>query len=119
MGVGEGLNTERMDRQSRYITGMKEKLFERISKEPDLGISIFDTLKACATTDMNGKIISRIANDMTKYTDLGTFEFEGDLDLGQSLADGIDHYEFYIDSESQMEIMTDLFSLEYGELFVD
>jgi anionic cell wall polymer biosynthesis LytR-Cps2A-Psr (LCP) family protein len=119
MGVGEGLNTERMERQSRYITGMKEKLAERISAEPDLGVSIFDKLKSCATTDMNGKIISRIANYMTKYTDLGTFEFEGDLDLGQSLADGIDHYEFYIDSESQVQVMTDLFSLEYSDLFVD
>jgi anionic cell wall polymer biosynthesis LytR-Cps2A-Psr (LCP) family protein len=112
MGVGEGLNTERMERQSQYITGMKEKLLERLPSEPDLGVSIFDGLKPYATTDINGKKVSRIANYVSEYNDLGTYEFEGELDMGYALADNLEHYEFYPDSESQMEILTELFHLE-------
>jgi anionic cell wall polymer biosynthesis LytR-Cps2A-Psr (LCP) family protein len=112
LGVGEGLNTERMGRQEQYIEGVKAKLGEKLSAEPALGVSIFDELKSYATTDINGKTVSRIANDLAGYTDLGTFGFEGELDLGQSLADGLDHYEFYLDSESQIRILTELFSLE-------
>lgn len=112
MSVGEGLNTERMERQSQYIAGFKKKFMERTSAEPTLGVSIFDELKPVATTDLNGKIVSRIANDIAEYTDLGSYEFEGEIEMGQALADGLDHYEFYIDSESQMQILTKLFSLK-------
>jgi anionic cell wall polymer biosynthesis LytR-Cps2A-Psr (LCP) family protein len=112
MSVGEGLNTERMERQSQYIKGMKEQLCSRLPSEPALGVNIFDELKPYATTDINGKIVSRIANDMEKYADLGSYEFDGELEIGRALADGLDHYEFYLDSESQMQILTELFSLE-------
>jgi anionic cell wall polymer biosynthesis LytR-Cps2A-Psr (LCP) family protein len=112
MGVGEGLNTERMDRQGKYITGLKEKLLSSISTDPTIGVSIFDKLKASATTDIDGNIISRIANAVAVYDDLGTFEFEGELKIGQALADGLDHYEFYPESERRVQILTELFSLE-------
>jgi anionic cell wall polymer biosynthesis LytR-Cps2A-Psr (LCP) family protein len=112
MGVGKGLNTERMDRQSKYITGFKEKLLEMLTADPTLGVSIFDELKVYATTDINGSMVSRIANAMAVYTDLGTYEFEGEFKTGQALADGLDHYEFYPDTESQLKILTELFSLE-------
>jgi anionic cell wall polymer biosynthesis LytR-Cps2A-Psr (LCP) family protein len=111
MTVGDGTNAERMARQSQYLSGMKEKLYERMKSEPDVGITIFDKLKSYAVTDMNGKTISRLANNLTKYKDLGSFEFDGDLEIGQLLEDGLDHYEFYVDSESQIEVMTELFSL--------
>jgi anionic cell wall polymer biosynthesis LytR-Cps2A-Psr (LCP) family protein len=112
MGVGEGLNTERMERQAKYIAGLKEKLLGSFSENPTIGISIFDKLKAFATTDIDGNIVSRIANAVAVYDDLGTFEFEGELKIGQALADGLDHYEFYQDSESRIQILTELFSLE-------
>jgi anionic cell wall polymer biosynthesis LytR-Cps2A-Psr (LCP) family protein len=112
MSVGEGVNTERMDRQGKYITGLKEKLLGSLSTDPTIGVSIFDKLKASATTDINGNIVSRIANAVAVYDDLGTFEFEGEFKIGQALADGLDHYEFYPDSESRIRILTELFSLE-------
>jgi hypothetical protein len=90
---------------------MKEQLSGRLSSEPALGISIFDELESYATTDMDGQAISRLINETTKYTDKGTVEFEGELELGDTLGDGIEHYEFYLDSESQMQVLTDLFSL--------
>jgi anionic cell wall polymer biosynthesis LytR-Cps2A-Psr (LCP) family protein len=111
MNVGEGLNSERMARQSQYLAGVKEKLYERMKSEPDVGITIFDELKSYAVTDMNGKTISRLANKLTKYKDLGSFEFEGELKLGQELGDGLDHYEFYLDEDSYIQLLTEIFSL--------
>jgi anionic cell wall polymer biosynthesis LytR-Cps2A-Psr (LCP) family protein len=112
MGVGEGLNTERMERQSQYIAGLKEKLLDESSTDPTLVVNVFDGLKACATTDLNETIAVRIANYMAGYTDLGSFELEGEFKIGQALADGLDHYEFYPDSESKIQILTEIFSLE-------
>jgi anionic cell wall polymer biosynthesis LytR-Cps2A-Psr (LCP) family protein len=115
MGVGEGLNTERMARQKQYLTAMMGQLKEKFATEPELAVSLFDELSPEATTDMNGNTISRMVNQTLRYTDRGNFDFEGDLELGDTFGDGVDHYEFYLDSENQMQVLTDLFLLEYQE----
>jgi LCP family protein required for cell wall assembly len=115
MGVGEGTNEERMERQSQYMTAMMEQLKGKLDAEPDLALTLFDSLSSEATTNMNGKTVSRLGNDVLQYTDKGKYRFEGSHEVGQALEDGLDHDEFYPDSESLTAVLTDLFSLTFQE----
>lgn len=45
----------------------------------------------------------------------GIREFEGTYKLGQALGDGLDHNEFYIDKESKIQVMTEMYGLEKRE----
>jgi anionic cell wall polymer biosynthesis LytR-Cps2A-Psr (LCP) family protein len=115
MSVGNGTNIERMARQSQYLTALSKQLKGRLRTEPELALTLYDEMYPDATTDMNGNTVSRLANDVLTYTDNGEFQFEGTSEVGQLLEDGLDHVEFYVDSENMMDVMVELFSLEFQE----
>jgi LCP family protein required for cell wall assembly len=112
MGVGTGENPDRMERQKQYLDALLEQAKAQMATEPDLALAIFDELADYATTDLSGKILSKLCNRAAQYENRGTFQFEGTNQLGDTLGDGIEHYEFYLDDGSILRVLTGLFALE-------
>lgn len=111
MGVGEGTNAERMARQRQYMASFFRKVKEKTMEDPKFGLKLWNTLKGCAVSNMNGNVFSRIAQKMLKGEDKGIRTIPGETTLGYVLQDGVEHEEFYADEEALSDVMRDLFSL--------
>ena len=112
MGVGEGTNKERMARQRQYMASFFKRVKEKTAENPRFGIELWNTLKDIAETNMNGNDFSRIAQKLLKGEDKGIHTIQGRTIVGMILQDGKTHEEFYPETTSIREEMSDLFSLE-------
>ena len=111
MGVGEGTNAERMARQRQYMASFFRKVKEKTMENPRFGLELWNALKDCAVSNMNGNAFSRIAQKLLKGTDKGIRTVPGKTVLGYVLQDGVEHEEFYADEDALADVMRDLFSL--------
>lgn len=112
MSVGDGENTSRMRRQRQYMEGFFDKLQGITKEDPEFTINLYNDLVERATTNMPGSLVSDLALDLVDAEDQGVFTFEGSVEIGQHLGDGLDHTEFYLDESSVIEVMTQLYELE-------
>lgn len=111
MNQGQGTNKERMGRQRQYMEGLLNKVRANAMSDSQYANELWKMIREIAVTDMNGNAFSRIANKMIKGEDKGILELKGDTELGTVLGDGIEHEEFYPDSESILSVMKTLYSL--------
>lgn len=111
-GIDDGENLGRMNRQRQFMHAFLEKVQEKVQGDSGFAMDLYGQLKDSATTDINDKQISRMANRFSNYTSMGVFSFEGTVRTGQALGDGVDHAEFYPDEASVIQIMTALYGLE-------
>lgn len=111
-GVGNEENVSRMKRQQQYLKALLKKAKSRMKEDKTFLNSLFNQLQESATTDMTGKTVSRLAAEVSKGTQKEFCELEGKFKLGQALGDGIDHVEFYVDNDSLVKVMTELYSLK-------
>lgn len=114
MNVGGGTNEERMARQHTYLTEFLSQSFAKISSQPRYYYTMFEDLTSIADTNLTGKQISRIAKALTENIRKGFFQFEGESLIGTTLADGLEHAEFYPDETSVIEVLSEIFQLEGG-----
>lgn len=112
MDVDDGTNIQRMRRQREYMDAFKNQFTEKAKTDSKFVLSSFDSMKEYLSTDINGNIVSKLANKLSKYESLGTFTFEGETKLGKALDDNIEHAEFYLDKNSVIETMIKLFNLK-------
>lgn len=110
-GVGEETNAERMARQRQYMASFFRKVKEKTMENPKFGLEMWNTLKDCALSNMNGNVFSRIAQKLLKGEDKGICTIPGKTTLGYVLQDGVEHEEFYADEDGLLDVMRDLFSL--------
>ena len=111
-GVGDEENASRMKRQQQYMTGFFKKLQDKIKSNSNYTTEIFEQLQDKATTDITVGTISNISNIFASGTNKGIYELQGESKVGQSLGDDLDHMEFYVDKDSMVTTMEDLFGIK-------
>ena len=111
MGVGEGLNTERMARQHTYLTAFLDQGMEKLAKTPRYFYDLFENMESFALTNLTGKQLSIIAKALTGNERKGMFSFEGENITGFVLGDGLEHSEYYVEDETLMRELTQVFGL--------
>lgn len=112
MSVGEGTNEERMGRQKQYMDAFLAKVKSISSDDSEFADRLWQSLRSNATTDMIGNDFSRITQMFLSGEDKGILQFEGEHTTGFILGDGVEHEEFYPETQSIVDVMTKLFSLE-------
>ncbi len=112
VGVGNGSNQSRMKRQQQYLKAFISKCMKKWEDSPEFIFHLLQELKADAVTDIRQGELAKIAEETAQAEGRGIFIFQGTLDIGQALGDGINHAEFYADEQSVIEVMTQLYGLE-------
>lgn len=115
MSVGEGTNVERMSRQQQYMEALLDKVRAEVRTNSQYGVELWNMIRDIAESNMNGNAFSRIANKLLKGEDKGILKLQGHTELGHVLNDGLEHEEFYADTASIRDVMTELFSLVPAE----
>ena len=105
-------NGARMRRQRIFMDAFFKQAISEVKSHPNFANRLWDALKNAATTDMSGSSFSRIAETFRADESSGILKFEGNTTLGTILGDGVEHEEFYPSTESMVEILTELFSLQ-------
>lgn len=114
-GVGDETNASRMKRQKQYMHAFFEKVKVRMQEDRSFINDAYKQMEDVAVTDISGKQVSRLTKLIMEGESKGIREFEGTYKLGQALGDGLDHNEFYIDKESKIQVMTEMYGLEKRE----
>lgn len=115
MDMKDDTNANRMKRQRQYLNGFLDKLREETKTNPNRVNEIYDALEDSAETDLTGRDISRLVNDMYKTDSQGIFTVEGETREGTILGDGEVHEEFYPDTQSLIDVMCKLMNLTRDE----
>lgn len=115
MGVGDGDNISRMRRQRTYMSAYFKKAKGMLSSNPKFVNEAYKNMNDSATTDINGNEVSKIANMLSQMTSKGIFTFEGESKEGKKLDDGKLHAEFYVKSDSIVEVLKSLYYMEIDE----
>ncbi len=114
MNVGDGSNLSRMRRQQQYMEKVLDKIKKKNRKDSEFGLKLYKGLKNMAETDISSGKAVKIANRMKKSKNLGMFEIKGESKVGNALSDGEQHEEFYVDTESLIQVLTTLTGMRKG-----
>lgn len=112
MGVGDGENLSRMRRQRQYLTAFAAKAKEQLGGDAKQTLSMAQDILAMSTTDLTEKKLSGIADMLYQYENLGIYTIDGTSALGMRLGDGLEHAEYYLDDQSLVDTLTELYSLK-------
>lgn len=110
-GVGDEENTSRMARQKQYMQSFFKEVMNKISEDKKFGADVFQNLQDVSTTNIKGKKISSMSDEISTGTNKGFLELSGETKLGKALGDGLDHVEFYPENDSIVTILTQLYKL--------
>ncbi len=110
--VGDEENLSRMKRQRAYMTAFFKKLQKKNSEDPAYALETYQQLQELAVTDISGKVFSRIAKEISEGTSRGFFDLEGTAKIGDTLGDGVEHVEYYVEDETILQVLTELYQLE-------
>lgn len=102
MGIGDGENISRMQRQKQYMDALRTKLLQQAKAEQEFAVRLYERLSDCATSNINMKYINRLVEQIGEYENAGVLMPGGKTGVGDALGDGIEHTEFYID-ETDLE----------------
>ncbi len=111
-GIGDEENISRMRRQQQYIQAMFKKARRQLKENKTFLYTLYQEMEENAITNIKGKKVSRLAKEMPQAEEKGFYELEGRFELGQALGDGINHVEFYVDKNSLIQVMTELYGLK-------
>lgn len=110
-GVDDEDNVSRMQRQQEYMQAFKQAISSYLDDDQFV-ISLYNQLKQYSTTSISGDDINKIVRQTEAYKDKGIHTIDGKEKLGQALGDGEDHVEYYLNEESLLEVMQDLYNLQ-------
>ena len=113
MSFEDDANANRMSRQRIFMNAFLKKAVKLTKENPNFANKLWDTMKDGAVTDMNGNAFSRIAEALRKDEDTGIHTFEGTTKIGKILDDKEEHEEFFPDEQSKVDVLTELFTLQY------
>ena len=111
MDVSDGTNAARMSRQRTYMSGLFESVRQKCQADPQFALSLWNTLRSAAFTNMNGNDFSRIAQKLLKGDNQGIRTVKGETTEGYITGDELPHEEFYPDTASLKEELISLFNL--------
>lgn len=111
MSVGDGENTSRMRRQKAYMEAAFEQIKQQNANDTKFVAKAYKQIMEYATSDIDMKVINKLAQNMESYESLGILQLKGESAKGQSLDDGLIHTEFYADPDSIKEAVFALYPL--------
>ena len=100
MGVGDGSNAGRMQRQQQYMMNAYDLIIGQLRENPDYVNDLYDQLTDIVESDGSPKRVSQIANRIMKYDNKGFINFTGETKINDTIGEGIEHEEFYTDPDS-------------------
>lgn len=112
MGIGDGENTSRMQRQRQYMDALLEKLLRKGEADSEFAVKLYDRFSDYATSSISMKYISGLMERIGGYENTGVLVPDGESGVGDALGDGIAHTEFYIKEEDLEKKVRLLFPLE-------
>lgn len=112
-GMQDDDNMARMKRQRTYMGALMQQAKEQSQENRRFIVKLYDELEDYAVTNIGGKEIAKLSEEIGGYTDMGLITFDGETRIGQRLGDGLDHAEFYLHRDSVEEILKKLYSLTY------
>ena len=105
MDVGDGTNTDRMERQQQYLTALASQMLGAVKKDLTLPVSIYRTITDYMVTDISADEISYLATQAAGYS------IDGELirKIGGESVEGEPFMEFHTDEKSFYELILDVF----------
>ena len=99
MGVEDGENTSRMERQKQYLEAFLAKIKENMQEDPQSALDVYDEMADVSVTNISGGTITDILTEMHTAENRGIFQIEGESRTGEHLDDGLEHAEFYLNEK--------------------
>jgi anionic cell wall polymer biosynthesis LytR-Cps2A-Psr (LCP) family protein len=112
-------NEARMSRQEQYLENAYTMVLERLKESPEFINDIYDSLQGVFETDGNGRDISRITNQIVNYESMGFNTFDGKVKIGNTIDDGLEHEECYVDEASILEQLSKVIDLREDDTSSD
>lgn len=111
MSVGDGENTSRMRRQKTYMEAAFEQIKQQNANDTKFVAKAYKQIMEYATSDIDMKVINKLAKNMEAYESLGILQLTGETVRGEALDDGLEHAEFIADSDSVKDAVFALYPL--------
>ena len=100
MNVGHGTNAERMDRQTQYMQKAYNLVMNQLRDNPDYINDLYKQLDGVIYSKGSEKDFSKLTNQLLQYEALGIMRFTGETKINDTVGEGIEHEEFYVDDNS-------------------
>lgn len=108
-------NASRMARQQQYLENAYAMIIGRIKENPEYVNELYGKLDSFVESDGSAKEVSVAANHMMQYENQGFIKFSGESKLNDTLGEGIEHEEFYPDTDSILEGLKKVMNLRVAE----
>lgn len=108
MNIGSEENTERMRRQSEYLSQAEEKFREKCAADSKFPLQVYESLEEYMVTNISSQKFSKIALLVAKEKSEGSLKLEGETVIGE-----MDFEEFWADQESLESVIAQLFYKKY------
>ena len=105
MGVGDGTNVGRMERQQQYLTALASQTLNAIKKDLTLPVSLYQTVTDYMVTDVTADEVSYLATQVVGYSLDDNFIRNIS---GETVAGDV-YMEFYVDEKAFYELILDVF----------
>ncbi len=112
MNVGKGTNEERMARQLNYMKSAYSRVINQLREEPNYINSLYDEMKDRIQTDRNGEGLNEFAKYISSGENKGFIQLDGEAKIGDTLGDGVEHAEFYLNEGSVARALKKLINLK-------
>ena len=103
MDVGEGTNAERMKRQQQYMQNAYTMVAGQLREDPGYINDLYVQLENKSQSEGISDNLSKIANKIVEYDNMGFINFTGETKVGDTIGEGIEHEEFYVDQMSVLD----------------
>lgn len=111
MGVGQGTNAERMARQTQYMQKAYNLIMNQLRENPEYLSDLYTELDGKIQTKSSNRDFSEVANKLVMFDSLGIMKFTGKTRIADTLGDGIEHEEFYVDESSIIDCLSKVINL--------
>lgn len=118
MEVGDGTNEERMSRQLQFMEDFKTKARAKMKADSGFAQRLLEELSGNAVTNLSGRDLSVIINQIYKNEDLGILQLQGKTKEGTTLNDGKIHEEFYPEEASIIRAIKTLCGVDEAHVVV-
>lgn len=115
MGVGDGTNQSRMERQQQYMQRAYSMVIDQLRENPDYINDLYAQLNEKVESDGTGKRVSQIADKIMRYESQGFISFSGKTEINDTMDEGITHEEFYQDPASVLSGLRKVMNIKEDE----
>ena len=103
MNVGDGTNKGRMSRQTQYLQSAYSLIMNQVRENPEYINDLYSSLSSKIDAGGDTSNMSKVTNQLVNYENCGIRTFEGTVKTNDTIGEGIEHEEFYMDENSLLE----------------